>query len=134
MTLPPKAKHRLNAIPYQITKGIFFRTRIKNLKICMETQKTPKSQSNLWKKNRVEGIRLPDLRLLNKAIIIKTVWHWHKNRKINQWNRIENPEINPYIYNQLIYDKGGKIIQWRKESLFNTWCWENWTPVYKKMK
>ena len=61
---------------------------------------------------------MPDLKLYYRAIVIKTAWYWYSDRQVDQWNRIEDLEMNTHTYGHLIFDKGAKTIQWEKGQHF----------------
>jgi hypothetical protein len=74
---------------------------------------------------------MPDLKLYYRAIVIKTSWYWYSNRQVDQWNRIEDPVMDPHTYGHLIFDKGAKTIQWKKD---NKWCWYKWQLSCRRMR
>jgi hypothetical protein len=117
MAVLPKAIYIFNSIPIQIPTQFFNELESVISKFIWNNKKPRIAKTLLNDKRTSRGITMANLKLYYRAILIKNAWYWYSDRQVNQWNRIEDPEMNQQAYGHLILDKGAKPSSGKKTAL-----------------
>ena len=129
MTPPPMAIYRFSAIPVKMPRTLFTGVEQTPCRFVWTHNRPIRPNAILSKKEGAGGIRLPDLRRSPTSNSHQNHLVLAQSQKWTSGEQDGSPEGNPCTCSPLLYDKGGKCIQWRKDSPFHKWCWENWTAT-----
>lgn len=130
MTILPKTIYRLNTIPIQIATEFF--TELEK-PIHMKPKETWNSQSKFWATRAKQEALQSDFKLYYETTtIVKTGWSWHTNRGTDKGTRVEDMETTQCTFIHLTFDKGAKIMHWRKDNVFSKLCWKTGYPCIKE--